>query len=274
MSKKFKLQNIRNISDKHLASFVIDRQRNGISPKTIKNDLSAVRYLHSKIDSPRFQLSENEELFEQYEIVIDPTTAQGNRAWTNEEYANFFNLAVLAGRQDIADAAVMCRYMGLRITEAVAVKRSQAEYALRTGYYKVGSEAKNGKERTIPLSDEARSMLLQRLPFIQRVDKLFINENQSTHNVVQGFEAFLARVRGKIESKEGVTKRTYKKGPKTVIKSLTWHGLRYSYIQDRIRQLLKEGLSDDELKQLLSKEIGHERTTVIDIYAGKNFSHT
>jgi site-specific recombinase XerC len=75
LSELFKLQNIRNISDKHLASYVSFRQSEGISAKTIKNDLSAVRFLHSKIDSPRFQLSSNEELFEQFEVVIDQTSS-------------------------------------------------------------------------------------------------------------------------------------------------------------------------------------------------------
>lgn len=273
LSEQFKLQNIRNINDKHLASYVISRQNEGISSKTIKNDLSAIRFLHSKIDSPRFQLSSNEELFEQFEIVIDQTSTQGNRAWTNEEYTNFINIATQYGRQDIADAAVLCRYMGLRITEATAVKRSQAEHALRSGFYKVGTEAKNGKERIVPLSDEARNMFLNRLPIVQRGDKLFINDTQNTHNVVQSFEAFLSRVRGNIEIEGGVIKRSCKQGPTSVVKSLTWHGLRYSYIQDRVRQMMKSGLTAEELKRTLSKEIGHERTNVIDIYAGKDFSY-
>lgn len=271
-SEHFKLQNIRNINDKHLASYVSYRQSVAISSKTIKNDLSAIRFLHSKIDSPRFQLSSNEELFEKFGIVIDQTSIQGNRAWTNEEYTNFVNISIQYGRQDIADAAVLCRYMGLRITEATAVKRSQAENALRSGFYKVGTEAKNGKKRLVPLSAEARDMFINRLPTVRRGDKLFIDETQSTHNVVQNFEAFLSKVRGNIELEAGVLKRSYKKGSKTVVKSLTWHGLRYSYIQDRIRQLQTKGYSGDDIKLILSNEIGHERATVIDIYAGRNFT--
>ena len=273
LSERFKLQNIRNISDKHLASYVSFRQSEGISSKTIKNDLSAVRFLHSKIDSPRFQLSSNEELFEQFEVVIDQTSSLGNRAWTNKEYINFINIAVQSGRQDVADAAVLCRYMGLRISEAAAVKRAQAEHALRSGFYKVGSEAKNGKERVIPLSNEAKDMFLTRLPLIRRGDKLFVEENQNTHNIVQDFERFLSRVRNQIKTKEGMAKRSYKKGQVIVVNNLTWHGLRYSYIQDRVRQLQTSGLTGEELKRILSKEIGHERTIVIDVYAGKDFSY-
>lgn len=273
LSERYKLQNIRNISDKHLVAFALFRQSEGIAAKTIKNDLSAIRFLHSKMDSPRYHLSTNGELFEEYELVIDQTSTLGNRAWTNEEFISFVKHAIDAGRQDIADAAALCRYMGLRISEAVAAKRAQAEHALRTEIYKVGSEAKNGKNRLVPLSSEAAAMFQARLPLIQRGDKLFVNENQNTHSVVQGFEKFLSRVRGNIETNEGKSKRSYKKGNSTIVNNLTWHGLRYSYIQDRVRQLHSFGLANDELKRVLSKEIGHERANVIDIYAGKDFAY-
>jgi len=68
-------------------------------------------------------------------------------------------------------------------------------------------------------------------------------------------------------------KRSYKKGQTIVMNNLTWHGLLYSYIQDRVRQLQSSGFTGEELKRILSKEIGHERTNVIDIYAGRDFSY-
>lgn len=161
---------------------------------------------------------------------------------------------------------------GIKNLRSRGGQKAQAEHALRSGFYKVGSEAKNGKERVIPLSNEAKDMFLTRLPLIRRGDKLFVDGNQNTHNIVQDFERFLSRVRDQIKTKERIAKRSYKKGQVIVVNNLTWHGLRYSYIH-RVRQLQTSGLTGEELKRMLSKEISHERTIVIDVYAGKDFSY-
>jgi hypothetical protein len=50
LHEKFKLQNIRNLPDKHIAAFVQQRQLNGIVAKIIKNDLSGIRFLHKKTE--------------------------------------------------------------------------------------------------------------------------------------------------------------------------------------------------------------------------------
>lgn len=65
--ERFKMQNIRNIHDKHVSAFIQDRQKSGTAPSTIKGDLSALRYMHDQIQKPRYQLSDNKELQKQYE---------------------------------------------------------------------------------------------------------------------------------------------------------------------------------------------------------------
>ena len=86
---------------------------------------------------------------------------KGDRAWTKEEYTGMLAKLDDLSRQtsNLGDTArhmkcilPICRTMGLRITEAVAMKRSQAEHALRTGVYEVKGEAKNGLYRSVPLS--------------------------------------------------------------------------------------------------------------------------
>lgn len=53
-------------------------------------------------------------------------------------------------------------------------------------------------------------------------------------------------------------------------RELTMHGLRYNYVQDRFKtELSKEGVTDSEAAQKITKEIGHNRTNVLDVYKGK-----
>ena len=51
---------------------------------------------------------------------------------------------------------------------------------------------------------------------------------------------------------------------------LTYHGLRYSYVQERMEHLQNEGFSRDAAAQIVSQEVGHERIEVINVYAGRS----
>jgi integrase len=266
---KFKAQNLRNISDKHVISYIQQRQADGIAPKTIKNDLAAIRYMHDQVQNPRNKLSDNKVLKEEHGLVLEKTPQiNGNRAWTNEEYLGMMAIVIQQGRQEIADVMELSRTMGLRITEAVAVSRAQVENALRTGVYQVKGEAKNGKHREVPLSKEARAIFEQRLASTPRGGRLFINQGEKTHMVVNRLEKFLEYHRGKVETSEGMIKRTYERNGEMKINELTYHGLRYMYVQDRMEQELENGLQEDQAAALVSKAVGHERIDVIEIYLG------
>jgi len=268
VAQEFKLQNIRNVSDKHLVSWIQERQSQDIAAKTIKNDLCALRYLHDHVDRPRYNLSSNEELKEKHGLELDPTpVSKGNRAWTEEEYKTMHQIAKESGRQDMADAMVLCRSMGLRITEAVAASRPQAEAALRTGTYEVRGEAKNGKWRLVPLSTEAKEVFERRLKQTERGGRLFINVDQEkTHEVVNRIEKWLYNNRDRMTTDEGRELRTWEKDGEEHINELTFHGLRYMYIQDRVNQEMDKGFSREQAAAIVSPEFGHNRVDVINIY--------
>lgn len=134
--ERFKMQNIRNVHDKHVAAFILERQKSGTGAKTIKSDLSALRYMHDQIQKPRYQLSDNKELQRQYEVKLEKTSqVNGNRGWTREEYQAMLQVARELKQDNVVDCMILARTMGLRVTEAGAVSRAQAEHALRTGVY-------------------------------------------------------------------------------------------------------------------------------------------
>lgn len=276
----FKMKNLRNLQDKHVAAYIEHRQQvDQIAPKTIKNDIGAIRYMHDMIPNVKHDLSDNATLQRKYDLTLEKTPAiKGNRAWTQQEYESIKRFALdLANRgdgratktaKDIPHVATLCRTMGMRIAEAVAMTRSQAEEALKTGIYQIKNEAKNGKWRQVPLSAEAKEIFEARLKETPRGGRFFVRENEKTHSAINRFEKFLHRHREKIETNDGIALRTWESDGKTSVNELTFHGLRYNYVQERVQQEMDKGFSLEQAAELVTKEVGHERTDVIKIYLG------
>jgi len=274
IDEKFKMKNLRNLQDKHVVAYIQHRQSEGIASKTLKNDLGAIRYMHDMIPDVKHELSDNKELKDAFSIVLDKTPAvKGNRAWTEREYNDMQqyvrNVAAGNGRgaetaADVRDITQLAKTMGLRVTEAVAVSRSQAEQALRTGVYQVKSEAKNGKWRQVPLSAQGRQVMNNRIRDLPRGYRLFICPGEKTHAAVNRVEKFLQNNRLQFETVEGRESRMYQ----GVSNALTYHGLRYNYVQDRVRQEMEKGYSKLQAAAIVTKEVGHERVDVIDVYLG------
>jgi integrase/recombinase XerD len=278
LEEQFKMKNLKNLQDKHLVSYIKYRQTKGIASKTLKNDLGAIRYMHDMIPNVKFELSDNKELKDSFSVSLEKTPAiKGNRAWTHQEFEAMLKLAkelVVSGgdgfrtANDVQDTMILGRTMGLRVTEAIAMSRSQAEEALRTGIYQVKGEAKNGKWRQVPLSKEARKVLDKRLQVVKRGGRLFIRENEKTHEAVNRVEKFLYNHRNKVETKEGGKMRTWVKDGEFHTNELTFHGLRYGYVQDRVQEEMAKGFNLEQAAAIVTKEVGHERTDVIKIYLG------
>lgn len=270
LATEFKVQNIRNMAPKHIVAYIEYRQAQGISPKTLKNDLSALRYLHDHLPNPRYKhFPTNEELVEKYGVNLEKVAAhKGNRAWTDEEYRNFRQLAMETGNQRWADAMAVSRTMGLRVAEVCGMTRAQAEEALRTGVYQVKNEAKNGKWRKVPLRPEAREVLEKILPSVPRGHRVFVREGENVHIAIKKLQKFLHDHRHKIETPQGIALRTYTQNGEEKVWPLTMHGLRYRYAQERMEEEISRGLPLMKADEIITKEMGHERTEVLAIYLG------
>ncbi|MDR6884326.1 phage integrase N-terminal domain-containing protein [Bacillus sp. 3255] len=263
----FKLQNLRNLHDKHVVAYIKMRQECGIAAKTIKNDLAAIRYLHGLVQNPRYEISDNNGLANVYGMVLERTpAANGDRAWTNEEFDAMLQLAANLGRTDITDAMSLTKECGFRVTEAVAMSRAQCEKALRTGIYPIKGEAKNGKHRDVPLSDKARAILQRRLKDTPRGGKVFVGPDEKVHHVVNRMQQFIIRHRDKVITEQGNQGRVdFRDGES---RSLTFHGMRYNYVQARMEEEMSRGLDEEVAARNVTKEVGHNRTQVIKVYQG------
>lgn len=166
--------------------------------------------------------------------------------------------------QNVSDCMVLARTMGLRVAEAACARRSQAEHALRTGVYHIGKEAKNGRPRDVLLSAEARRMFERRLAVTDRGDRVFVRSGEKAHQVINRMEKFVERHREKVVTSEGVEQRIDLRDGST--RELTFHGLRYAYVQERMATEIDRGRSWEEAAAIVSKEVGHNRTQIIKIY--------
>lgn len=143
-SEKFRLQKIANIGEKHLRAYVEYRRQEGISEKTLKNDLAAVRFFH------RFTGSRNE-LPDNRALGLEKTPAGGkDRAWTEEEYRRMLEKAEKLGRADVVMAMKLARHAGLRIHECTRLTVGHCRDALKDGELEV--KGKGGRIRRVPLA--------------------------------------------------------------------------------------------------------------------------
>lgn len=274
LNEEFKMKNLRNLQDKHVVAYIQQRQTEGVAPKTLKNDLGAIRYMHDMIPNVKHELSDNKGLKNTFSILLEKTPAvKGDRAWTEREYNDMQQFvrqrAEDDGRgtetaADVRNVMQLARTMGLRVTEAVAMSRSQVEQALRSGVYQVKNEAKNGKWRQVPLSAQGRHVMESRIQNVPRGDRLFIRPGEKTHAAVNRVEKFLQNNRLQFETIEGRESRMYQ----GISNALTYHGLRYNYVQDRVRQEMEKGYSKLQAAAIVTKEVGHERVDVVDVYLG------
>lgn len=269
LDEKFKMQNLRNLQDKHLVSYIKFRQEEGVAAKTIKSDLGAIRYMHNFVANAKHQLSSNAELQKRFDIKLEKTPAvKGDRAWTEKEYQEMKQLALERKNVDVTDALKLAKTMGLRVAEVMAVSRAQAEKALRTGVYEVRGEAKNGKHRKVPLSKEGQEIFERRMQSVKRGQRLFIRKGEKTHHAINRIEKFIQNNRDLVTTKEGQKQRTWTKHGKTDTNELTMHGLRYNYVQERMSQEMERGFTFEQAASRVTQEVGHERTDVIKVYMG------
>lgn len=264
LDKNWGVKNLKNIKGKHLAGFIKARREEGVSDNTIKNDLSAIRWMYNELPT-KYELATNEQLKEHFGVELEETSSfMGNRAWTNEEYKGMKDLAIKQGRQDVADVMTLCRNLGLRVAEATCATKTQAREALRLNVYQVKGEAKNGRWRKVPLSDEARE-IFERLVKEAEGERLFVAKGEKTHHVINRFEKFIKDNRLSVETDEGRKLRTWKKGEN----ELTFHGLRYAYVQDQMGKKMEKGLSWKQAAQIVTQHVGHNRIDVIKVYEQK-----
>jgi len=253
-AEKYHLQKIANVGEKHLRAYVDYRRQEGISEKTLKNDLSAVRFFHQFINS-RNELPDNRAL------GIEKTPEGGkDRAWTDEEYQQMMEKAIKLGRRDVVMAMKLARHVGLRVHECTRLTVEHIQNALRDGELEI--KGKGGRVRRVPVRPEFRSELESLLEGhgSRNDEKIFVPPGEKTHTVIKSIQKFIQRHR------EEITER-----------KITFHGLRHSYAREELTRRLERpeeySLQRKSLNRAAKLEVaellGHGRPEVTTVYTGK-----
>ncbi len=244
--EKFHLEKLTNVREKHLRAYVDYRRQSGISEKTLKNDLAAIRFFHQFTGSHNV-LPNNRELG----MAKTPPGAK-DRAWTDEEQKLMMEKAAGLGRQDVVLALKLARLAGLRIHECTRLTVEQIEDALEEG--EVNIKGKGGRVRRVPVNQELR-MVFERLLKEHggaRERKIFVAPGQKTHQVIRSIEKFIR------DHRQEFTDR-----------AITPHGLRHVYAREGFKREAGDSTNKQEIqaaKIRVARELGHGRPEVTNIY--------
>jgi integrase/recombinase XerD len=258
-------KNFKNIRDEHLQSFIKASIESGVSPSTIKTDLSAMRKLHSLLPKKRYQLSHDNKLLgaEKRKIVgID-------RAWNNSEAKKASDLAKSMGRKDV-DWAIRCaRTMGLRLEELTALTKSQVNEALLKGYIHL-KNTKGGIPRDIPLNAGARRVLTEMRDETGN-ERIFIGHGRTHHQVMKSIKNWVYNHRS-LFTEVYVPDRQYNQliGIDYERTSLTMHGLRHAFARSEYYARVNCGMDKKEALKQVAELLGHGRDDVTKIYLGSS----
>jgi site-specific recombinase XerD len=239
LEESYNLQNLRNISSKHLAAYARFLLQKGNTPGYVIKSLSAIRYYHDQLPSPRYTLER-----ENTKLGVPLRVPPGDRAWTAEEFALLCQKANSSGNEWIADILTLQRELGLRIHEAVRLYTCDVARALASGHLVV--KGKGGKVRqTIPLTPPAKKALQHAAARVRRGARLYVPEGEKAHLVIKQVQDFIRK------------KRPLRDG-----EQLTSHGLRYGYAQGRIKELAAAGVPEEKSELQVAREMGHNRRRV------------
>lgn len=246
LAEKFHLQKLSNISGKHLEAYVEHLKASGKSASTIKTDLAAIRFYHDLLDDRRHPLPSNADLHLDRRHFGDD-----DRTWSQGEYNRFLEKCRACDHEDYASIASLTWELGLRIHECFRLDTAAAEAALRTGELTV--KGKSGKIRSVPITDNARSILSAACRRTQRGHKIFVPDNVPTDQAIHDTQVFLAGVRPYVQD-VGSTR------------PMTYHGIRHTYAVRKYQEFIRSGYSHYDACKQVSRLLGHERAEVTRIY--------
>lgn len=252
LAVSYNKQNMNNISNSHLEAYVEQMQEAGYSTSSVTGAMSAVRFFIDQTKDSSY-IKSNEELgviSRSLEERIGP-----NRSWTPNEIQNMQELAIDKGFGRVADMIKLSHSLGLRIHEVTRLERPDLQRALREDSLTV--KGKGGLIRSVPLRNENVRQHLQNLitQTNVRCSKIFVNSSEKTHQVIKQAQNFISNNRHLVQEERGVNQT-----------NITYHGIRHSFTCERYVELRGQGLNDYTARLQVSRELGHFRVEITNIY--------
>lgn len=249
MAETYKKQNLNKIENKHLESYIEQMMECGYSNSYITTNLSAIRFFIDQYKDSSYIKSNKEfgAIARNKNERIGP-----DRAWEPEEIKKMQKLAMIEGQARIADMIQIAVDHGFRIHEVIRLERVDLQKGLKEGSIKI--KGKGGLVRKVPVQNRAHiEKLIETTPIRQA--KIFVYENEKGHQVIEMAQQFIYKNRDKVQINENEDRG-----------SLTFHGLRHTYAQNRYQELRHDDKNIKESRKQVSLELGHFRVEITDIY--------
>lgn len=246
----FRQMKASSLKGKHVQALLDRWQDDGLSSGTIKNRLSHLRWWAEKIGKTGILPADNTQL-----------GVAERRYVTNISKARELG----SGLDRITDPHVE---MSLRLQAAFGLRRKESimfrpSYADRGDHLVLkGSWTKGGRERTVPITTPEQHTVLQAAHHLVGTNSLIpINKNYIQQRHVYDGQCKAAGLSN-------------------------MHGLRHQYAQSRYEALTgwkasaaggpsskalnpAQRMLDGQARQMISRELGHERTQVVAVYLGR-----
>lgn len=241
----YRLQNLANISGKHLESYSEYMQYRNLSASTIKTDLSAIRFWHDQIANPRHRLPGNDAF-----NLERRKYKEHDRTWSHSEFDKMMSIAMY--EDDHMHCLMIGRYAGLRIHEVMRLDAAQIRYAMKHRQFQI--KGKNGKVRTVPIDNRLYCDLNEMIGDLTPGEKVFVPKGDYTHEQIKQLQKFIRDNRSRVQDKNSTRK------------PLTFHGLRHTYAAEQYLNCIKKGKTPYQARLYVSKLLGHERDDVTKVY--------
>jgi site-specific recombinase XerC len=244
----YKLRHVQGLKQKHIEVAVQAWQKQGLTSGTIKNRLSALRFLAEKINKANIVPS-NDAL----NIPTRKSTPTVNRAIHHADFCGISNPHVLISLQ-------LQRVFGLRREESIKIRPHQADAGQLLTLQPTWCKGNRG--RNVPIqTDEQRYWLDQAKKLVARGDSL------------------IPKGKRYIQQREVYDKQVANAGIKNP------HGLRHAYAQRLYKELtgweapinggpkikeltLEQKQMDHEARMIITEQLGHGRKNVVTNYLG------
>lgn len=257
------LQKIQNISDRHLEKYAQHLQSQGRSDKYIKNEMSALRYMHTNLPNARHELGDAKKINKEAGLGSTPNFKKGveyaNHAWTQGELDRFADHARsnVNSPNKLDNMMLSTREMGCRLEEIATLRRDQIESAFKTGKLHLVN-TKGGRPRDVPLTDVSRRLFKEAIQDVSRGDYVYIPKNMPVHSYIKSVKDYIDNHRDKIQDPTRVGNPSRAE--------LHYHGIRHQYAQEKYAELRNQGMTDREARLEVAQLLGHGRIDVTYVY--------
>lgn len=228
-----------HIKTKHIEGYIKSRLTQGITRRTLQNEMSAIRVTLTQ--AGREKLAQSERLTNQALNIHNASRAGTKTSITEQQYQQIFQLA-LQKDQGLAATIQLARALGLRSEEAV-----QSIHSLKTW-----QTALNQGKTTLPIIFGTKGGRPRETRIInpERV-------KQAVNFAIKVSKQQNGKLINKPNLKQAMTYWRNQTRAIGLTGTIAPHSLRYAWAQDAIQYYKEQGYSDKEALAMTSMDLGH-----------------